>query len=89
MLLYAAIPEDYHLIIPSMRLDRRKLNHGAPTRKSYSKEVKRRSIALRDSGLSVDEIAKILDTAKSNVEKWCSAKVSTYSYTIVYLTLRT
>lgn len=60
----------------SFRIDRRKHNRGAPTRKSYSKDVKRRSIALRDSGLSVDEIAKILDTAKSNVEKWCSIKVN-------------
>ena len=41
-----------------------------------SKEVKQRAIALRDSGLSVSEIAKIFDTAKSNVEKWCSIKVS-------------
>ena len=50
----------------------------------YSKEVKRRSIALRDSGLSVDEIAKILDTAKSNVEKWCSAKVRIMTTLRVY-----
>ena len=53
-----------------------KNNKGSAHRKSYSKEVKKRSIALRDSGLSVDEISKILNTAKSNVEKWCSIKVS-------------
>ena len=38
--------------------------------------MKQRAIALRDSGLSVGEIAKIFGTAKSNVEKWCSIKVS-------------
>ena len=58
------------------RLDRRKHNKGSAHRKSYPKEVKKRAIALRDSGLSVEEIARILDTAKSNVEKWCSIKVN-------------
>jgi hypothetical protein len=63
--------------------DRRKLNKGLSQRKSYPKEVKKRAIALRDSGLSVDDVAKILDTAKSNIEKWCSVKVS-FIFTIFF-----
>jgi hypothetical protein len=55
--------------------DRRKLNKGSTQRKSYPKEVKIRAIALRDSGLSVEDVAKILVTAKSNIEKWCREKV--------------
>lgn len=57
------------------QVDRRKFNRGQKNRKSYSKDIKERSIALRANGLSVEEIAKILDTAKSNIEKWCSYKV--------------
>ena len=45
-------------------------------RKSYSVDFKKRAIELRDSGLRIQSIATLLDTAKSNVEKWCSAKVS-------------
>ena len=58
--------------------DGRKLNKGSAHRKSYSLEIKKRAIVLRDSGLSIEDVAKILDTAKSNVEKWCSIKVLFY-----------
>ena len=58
------------------RNDGRKLNKGSFQRKSYSTEVKKRAIALRDTGLRIESIAKILNTAKSNVEKWCSMKVT-------------
>lgn len=70
------VDENGNVLTIQQRNDRRKNNKGSAHRKSYSKEVKKRSIALRDSGLSVDEISKILDTAKSNVEKWCSIKVN-------------
>ena len=42
----------------------------------FSKDHKLQCIALRDEGKTTEEIAQILDTAKSNVEKWCSAKVT-------------
>ena len=67
--------------------DGRKMKNGSFHRKSYSIDIKKRAIELRDSGLRIDAIAKILDTAKSNVEKWCSVKVSNYvptNYTILY-----
>ena len=57
--------------------DRRKKNKGSVHRKRYQIDVKRRAISLRDEGLSFEDIAKILDTAKSNIEKWCSKKVNT------------
>ena len=60
--------------------DGRKRNRGRNNRKSYSADVKRRAVALRDSGLTMDDVAKTLGTAKSNVEKWCSAKVVIYKY---------
>ena len=56
--------------------DRRKKNKGSVHRKRYQIDVKRRAISLRDEGLSFEDIAKILDTAKSNIEKWCSKKVN-------------
>ena len=57
-------------------IDGRKLNKGSFHRKSYSIDIKRRAIALRDSGLRIEAISRLLDTAKSNVEKWCSVKVT-------------
>ena len=45
-------------------------------RKSYSKELKKHAIVLRDGGLTIEAVAKILDTSRSNVEKWCSSKVT-------------
>ena len=60
--------------------DGRKRNRGRTHRKSYSAEVKRRAVALRDSGLTMDDVAKTLGTAKSNVEKWCSSKVILISH---------
>ena len=65
--------------------DKRRFNHGSIRRKSYSRDVKIRAIALRDSGLDVEQIANILGTAKSNVEKWCSAKVCNYEYMNTYM----
>ena len=56
--------------------DARKLNKGCNHRKSYSVELKKHAIALKDSGLSAENISQILGTAKSNVEKWCSKKVT-------------
>ena len=60
--------------------DLRKRNKGCSHRKSYSMEFKRRAISMRDSGLRIEAIAKTLDIAKSNVEKWCSAKVSQHIF---------
>ena len=62
--------EDYHKVN-----DGRKLNKGANHRKSYSQSMKKRAISLKEGGLSAQNIAQILGTAKSNVEKWCSKKV--------------
>ena len=58
-------------------VDRRKRNRGCSQRKSYTVDVKKRAIELRDGGMSVGNVAKMLHTAKSNVEKWCSVKVTT------------
>ena len=58
------------------RNDRRKNNKGSAHRKSYSIDVKKRAVLLRDNGVGLDEVARMLDTAKSNVEKWCSSKVN-------------
>lgn len=58
------------------KVDKRKTNHGASHRRSYSKEDKLKCIKLRfEENKTTEEIAKIMVTAKSNVEKWCSAKV--------------
>ena len=59
-----------------LRNDGRKQNRGVSHRRSYSIEVKKRAINLRNSGLTIDDVAKLLNTAKSNVEKWCSMKVN-------------
>ena len=55
--------------------DLRKSNKGCLHRKSYTIAFKKRAIEMRDSGLRIEAIAKILDTSKSNVEKWCYHKV--------------
>ena len=64
-------------IISSIKTnDRRKYNKGSLHRKTYSIDVKKRAVLLRDSGISLDDVAKLLGTAKSNIEKWCSVKVN-------------
>ena len=55
--------------------DFRKGNKVCFHRKSYTISFKRRAIEMRDSGLRIEAVAKILDTAKSNIEKWCHSKV--------------
>ena len=60
---------------PRPFFDGRRNNKGATQRKAYSLDIKKRAIALRDSGILITDIARLLNTAKSNVEKWCSAKV--------------
>jgi transposase-like protein len=54
--------------------DKRKNNRGCSRRKSYSVEVKLQCIRLRQSGKTCDEVAQIIGTARSNVEKWCAGK---------------
>ena len=56
--------------------DGRQLNKGSAHRKSYPNPLKKCAISLKDCGLSSHNIAQILGTAKSNVEKWCSKKVN-------------
>ena len=58
--------------------DGRKRNKGSPRRKTYSDELKKRTMVLKDGGLSTEHISHIIDTAKSNIEKWCSKKVRRY-----------
>ena len=58
----------------STKPDRRKSNHGATQRNSYSKDQKLAAIGMRDQGKCSDEISFSLGVPKSNVEKWCSAK---------------
>ena len=71
--------------VKCIRNDGRKLNRGVSHRKSYSIEIKKRAIALRDSGLTIEDVSKLLDTAKSNVEKWCSIKVTSRIYNFNFL----
>ena len=56
--------------------DGRKQNKGSPHRKSYSQMFKISAISLKDSGLGAENISQILGTARSNIEKWCSKKVT-------------
>ena len=56
--------------------DGRKRNKGSPQRKSYPQTFKICAITLKDSGLGAENISQILGTAKSNIEKWCSKKVT-------------
>ena len=67
--------------------DHRKHNRGSSHRKSYSIDVKIRAIELRDNGMSVGDVSKVLNTAKSNVEKWCSSKVyiQIFNYSLIIL----
>lgn len=58
------------------KTDRRRFNRGTQQRKSYSKDTKLSVIGMRDQGKCTDEISMTMGIPKSNVEKWCSAKVN-------------
>ena len=57
-------------------IDGRKQNKGSHHRKSYSQMFKISAISLKDSGLGAENISQILGSARSNIEKWCSKKVT-------------
>ena len=75
-------PDDCTISLKSLKVDQ--FNKERGHRKSYPIDFKIRAIALKDSGLGITAIANILGTAKGNIEKWCSTKITTH--TSLYIT---
>jgi hypothetical protein len=56
-------------------VDGRKRNRGQPRRKTYHKEEKLLIMWMKDHHISVEQIIQLTTVSKSNIDKWCAAKM--------------
>ena len=56
-------------------VDGRKRNRGQPRRKTYHKEEKLLIMWMKDHHISVEQIIQMTTVSKSNIDKWCAAKM--------------